>query len=510
MNPDDPRWELVRRCHDGEASPEGRSELASRLREDRDFRLDYLRYVNVDLALEGGLTASPGLLAGPRRERSRPWTWLAAAAGFVFLGVLAGLAWPGRGPSTPPAYVATLTLADQCAWAGGSLREGQRVAAGPLRLRSGTAILRFDGGASLLMRGSVELEVRTRSRALLQGGEVLVRAGEEAAGFLLETPASQVTDLGTEFAVKVESSGATELHVVEGLVSYRKPDSDLDSDSGPAGEVLLAAGRAVRFDTPAQEAPREVDLHAMRFREAVDAAVAARTEIPLLAHEPFAYPGDTMPVNEADGGHGWDGPWQPAGVWPHPADPRRPLRFLGSPSLSPGRLLDASDAFPQISRKFATPIRMDRDGIHYLSARVRWMPGTSAVEHMRQVRIILRSSTDPKRARYVLNLPVCLLPQIQRHDLEIFTSRDKVEPGDMQRWVLKIVTRENGADELHFRVFQETEPPGLLEPDRWHLSLTQERGDEALDQIVLDTYLAPDPAAFGDLRLGSTWSSVTR
>ncbi len=80
----------------------------------------------------------------------------------------------------------------------------------------------------------------------------------------------------------------------------------------------------------------------------------------------------------------------------------------------------------------------------------------------------------------------------------------------MQRWVLKIVARKHGDDELHFRVFQENEPTGLLEPEKWHLNLIHERSETSLDQIVLDTYLAPDPAAFGDIRLGTSWHSVTR
>lgn len=84
------------------------------------------------------------------------------------------------------------------------------------------------------------------------------------------------------------------------------------------------------------------------------------------------------------------------------------------------------------------------------------------------------------------------------------------DDGDLQRWVLKIVARERGNDELHLRVFRENESPGLLEPDQWHLNLTSERCDGVLDQIVLDTYLAPDPAAFGDIRLGTSWRSVTR
>ncbi len=113
---------------------------------------------------------------------------------------------------------------------------------------------------------------------------------------------------------------------------------------------------------------------------------------------------------------------------------------------------------------------------------------------MRQARVILRCSGNPKNLRYVLNMPVCLCSQVQRHDLEVFTSREKVTAGELQRWVLKIIARKDGMDELHFRVFGETESLDPVEPGQWHVSLTEERNDEAIDQIVLDTYLAPIPS----------------
>ena len=44
---------------------------------------------------------------------------------------------------------------------------------------------------------------------------------------------------------------------------------------------------------------------------------------------------------------------------------------------------------------------------------------------MRQALVILRSSGNPQKLRFVLNMPVCLRPQVQRHDLEVFTSREE-------------------------------------------------------------------------------------
>lgn len=501
MKTNDPRFELIRRCRDGEASAHEREELEGLLRDDGNFRLAYLRYVNVDLALETASVAAP-VRAEPLVVRWLAWPTVAAAAAFAMIGIIVGLMMRDGGRTVEAEHVATLALANACRWEGGvNLRQGQRVAATLLRLRSGTAVLRFDGGASLLIRGAVNLELRSRSRAVLRSGDVLVRAEEAAAGFLLETPASMVTDLGTEFAVRVEPSGATEVHVLEGHVSYRKPES--------AGDELLTAGRAIRYDSPSQAEPRNVSLKATSFAEAVNAAVAPETEDALIATEPFDYSLDVLPLSEATGGAGWQAGWEPAKTWPYPPDPLRPLRFTASAAVIQGRLLDASDGFPAVSRKLASPIRLNRDGVYYLSVRVRWLPGASEVKFMRQARVILRSSADPRRASYVLNMPACLHPQIQRHDCEVFTSRAKVIAGDVQRWVLKIVAHEHGDDELHLRVFQENEAPGPMEPASWHLSLIHERNDTELDQILLDTYLAPDPAAFGDIRLGKTWRSVT-
>lgn len=450
--------------------------------------------------------------------RVRQWPWLrwpalVAAAALVVLGMWLGqLGVLPRHPTGSPAAaesaaaIATLLFGGDCQWHGKEpIREGQRLLPGPLKLAHGLAVFRFDNGAEVALTGPADLELASRSSAFLREGRLTVRAGGEAAGFTLRTPASEVTDLGTEFAVKVEKGGATEIHVLEGSVSYRKPGTG--RDAGPEGE-LLGAGKAIRYDTPDRPTPREVELRATGFEETLRTVSQEQSPATLLAQESFDYPAEVVPLGEANGGFGWQGPWQPARTWPVPEDPDRPLHLDPSSVIARGRLLDASNGFPQISRKFAAPIRMDRDGVFYFSVRVRWLPGSGPAKHMRQVRVVLRSASNPKHGRYTLNLPACLCPQIQRHDLEVFTSREKVVAGDLQRWALKIVAREHGEDELHFRVFQEDEPAGSMEPETWHLSLTHERSDAVLDQIVLDTYLSPDPAWFGDIRFGTNWRAV--
>ncbi len=81
--------------------------------------------------------------------------------------------------------------------------------------------------------------------------DVVVRATDEATGFRLQTPSSELIDLGTEFAVRVADAGATTLNVLEGEVSVR-PLSIANVNAR-----VLEAGQAVIINDP-QSSPREV------------------------------------------------------------------------------------------------------------------------------------------------------------------------------------------------------------------------------------------------------------
>jgi hypothetical protein len=121
--------------------------------------------------------------------------------------------------------VATLIFADECRWNRDtdSLLEGQRLGKGEIHLVEGLAMVRFDGGAVVVLSGNVLVDIESRGSVRLHHGRLTVRAPDEAVGFTVRTRASDVVDLGTEFAVEVDSKGAMELHVLDGAVEYRKP-----------------------------------------------------------------------------------------------------------------------------------------------------------------------------------------------------------------------------------------------------------------------------------------------
>lgn len=90
MNTNDPRFEIIRRCRDGEATAEEFARLEAYLREDADFREAYVRYMNLDVALSAVANLVPfpeTTSAVPKTRRSVGITWrplTAAAAAFVF------------------------------------------------------------------------------------------------------------------------------------------------------------------------------------------------------------------------------------------------------------------------------------------------------------------------------------------------------------------------------------------------------------------------------------------
>jgi hypothetical protein len=96
MKTTDTGLELTRRCLDGEASNEEFAQLEELLRDDAEFRKEYLRYLNVDSAL----AALPKQEQRPDRPDRRVVTFpqwrplaTAAAAGLVFGLFCASVAW---------------------------------------------------------------------------------------------------------------------------------------------------------------------------------------------------------------------------------------------------------------------------------------------------------------------------------------------------------------------------------------------------------------------------------
>jgi hypothetical protein len=149
----------------------------------------------------------------------------------------------GRGEGVP---VARLTHTVDCVWSdsplppavpgrtgeghgvrGAAPKPGDDLVAGrKLVLKSGLAEIIFENGAQTILQGPATLEIRSRTSAILNRGKLAVTAEKPSArGFEVAAPGMKYTDLGTEFGVLVDTSGAQEVHVFRGTVQAEEAGS---------------------------------------------------------------------------------------------------------------------------------------------------------------------------------------------------------------------------------------------------------------------------------------------
>jgi hypothetical protein len=138
-------------------------------------------------------------------------------------------------------------------------------------LTSGLLEIAYDTGARVILQGPCTYEVESRTSGYLTLGRLTARVEKKGEGgrrkaersetsdhsiaksqiidpsspfplppsafFSVRTPTAIVTDLGTEFGVEVDESGASEAHVYRGKIELRAVDrSDADPNTVPLGE----------------------------------------------------------------------------------------------------------------------------------------------------------------------------------------------------------------------------------------------------------------------------------
>ncbi len=163
--------------------------------------------------------------------------FLSAAAAIIFVLVYIALA--PKAAST----VATITDAVNVQWEqggrttdiGGRLWNNED----PRWLKKGTIKIAFDYGAEVIIEGPAEFKMESPEKMHLYSGRLYAVVPKGATGFTVQTPYSTVIDLGTEFGVKVDFDGSTDVHMFKGKASLI-PGSVKEKKEG----VELTAGQA--------------------------------------------------------------------------------------------------------------------------------------------------------------------------------------------------------------------------------------------------------------------------
>jgi len=246
MNTNDPRFELIRRHRDGEATAEDLAQLGSSLRNDASFREAYVRYMNLDVALGAvAKTNSPPVKVNVSfRSRWLQWRPLAAAAA-VFL--LMGTLWFGVERTKTLTPFAMLMATTNARWADPNtelaLSSGEPVK-GALRLESGRAEFQTLDGALVVLDGPASVRFAERKVVFVDEGRVFCQCPTPESRLSVITPQTKVVDLGTEFSVEARADASTRVAVLSGKVDVKSPNAGVLT----AGEAVdVRRGAVVRL-----------------------------------------------------------------------------------------------------------------------------------------------------------------------------------------------------------------------------------------------------------------------
>ncbi len=192
-------------------------------------------------------------LAGLGRPRDKVWTKpvlaMSIAASLAFVVMLSAIltGWfhrrnPVQAVAVARPAVATVVDMLDVEWHERQppLQPGARITAGILRLARGVVQLETDRGVRMTLEGPAEFELKSGVLTRLGEGRMCVEVSRLGRGFIIETEAMNLADLGTAFGIEV-ANGETRVAVFDGEVEVDKP-SETGSTSA---RRLVKAGRAV-------------------------------------------------------------------------------------------------------------------------------------------------------------------------------------------------------------------------------------------------------------------------
>ena len=254
-------WEeLLDKAISGRLTESKAKELNTLLKSEQSRIDDYIRYVDMHgslyqeplLAVAGGADTMVDFetikSVEARKETVRFWKRFAAAASIAALVALSLNLWQVLPGSNSEGFERADYIGIMTGLKNGGDNEkhfvGQGLQRGPFRLESGKAQVRLDNGVELSIRGPVEFDVFGLDHIAMVTGRMTAKVPPQAIGFRIDTPDMEVVDLGTEFALKVDSFGKSRLHVLEGEVEARLKEG-LNNENYP---LIIAKDRLEELD----------------------------------------------------------------------------------------------------------------------------------------------------------------------------------------------------------------------------------------------------------------------
>ena len=219
---------LLSKLMESSLDDQEQKQLDSLLQQSEEAREYYNDYIDTHIALDWhygdkSLDLPSGLepMINQKQEKKKrpviqfvgPIIALAAVLTFVFLK-------PDQ--KTPNENQYTLLKSVSASWDNDSkYAVGDGFKNGSHKLNTGYCELTNNKGVKIIVEGPAEFELISEKKVKLQKGTLVATVDDDKLGFEVDTPQTNVLDLGTEFGVSVSDNGETEVHVLEGKVETR-------------------------------------------------------------------------------------------------------------------------------------------------------------------------------------------------------------------------------------------------------------------------------------------------
>lgn len=162
----------------------------------------------------------------------------AAVAGFLLLGN-----WILQPSPGDPVGTLTANVGGELWYQGKRLEQADTtIRTGTFELKGGVSSFAFGNGVEVVVESPAAFEIESSLRMTLSHGKLSASVPPEGVGFTVDTPAAEVVDFGTEFAVEVAEDLSSEVHVFDGEVDV-KPLVNRAAES-----VRLVSNNATRIE----------------------------------------------------------------------------------------------------------------------------------------------------------------------------------------------------------------------------------------------------------------------
>ncbi|MFM7206819.1 MAG: hypothetical protein ACKO4T_09140 [Planctomycetaceae bacterium] len=496
---------------DATASDAQVEELARALHSDPEARRLYVRYMDMHAALTSGHPPC-GAIRAQRVQWGLVVASLLAASILVALLALPAIRGGAGGDraeppgiaaltAAPAGYVATVASASADAVLDGKPAvAGARLNAREYHLTSGGVNIRFDGGARILLDGTVRFAIGSRRVMRIDEGTFVFQGDQTCESIEIVTPHSVFKNIGTRYAAVIDSQ-REEVHVAEGAVRRTTGDA-----REPKQHELIEAGAGRRYDL-ADADGESIPLDGALVTRSVEGGATDAPRSSPAALDDFR--GGAALVRGLATGRGWIGPW----------DSRRGDLRVSAPGLLRGDSVavihdgtgkEQDDWKAAAHRTLEQPIDLASDGIWYLRFLVRRSPVPPRDDHRAMVVLRTRGLT----AQEELDQGALIQIALRKHDGALLRVADTLTraslpqtPGEAYAVVAKIVAGKSQPDQVLVSFMAAERLAGSAEPTEWSLVSEEVCSDLRLDRLSLE-FSSGGRIAIGELCVGPTWESV--